>query len=199
MGERTFTVAEHEAIVVDAVRREVATATASLEEQLAEANKRIDVLEAERAAADKARADAEEAMEELKEETERREEIASRRDSRVAIVRELAGGTFGDEYFTESRIQRWAEMADEAFESLLDDLADTALATVGADPEKAAELATKTGAERRAAVAEVVRERASVDPANLKRQTAAFAGGQNGGEEAKPKSGGLSALLTKVR
>ncbi len=51
--------------------------------------------------------------------------MAARKTERVAAVK-AADSALPEEYFTEARAQRWAEMADEAFTSLVADLTEAA-------------------------------------------------------------------------
>lgn len=180
-GERTFTEAQHFALLTDAVARETATLSAAkeqLETQVTELSSdkaaltanvtdlqsKIDVLEAEKAAAEKARDEAAAEFEAYKQAEAEKAAIEARRAERVTAVK-AADPALTEEYFTDVRAQRWAEMTDEAFASLVSDLTEAAAARPG------------TSAETAAATPEAQRE------------TAAFKGGES------PTSGGGESLL----
>ncbi len=142
-GERTFTEAQHFALLTDAVARETASlssvkedleqkvTTAETEKAAAlatvtELQTRIDVLDAEKAAAEKARDEAVTSFEAFKTDLAEKAAVEARKSERVAAVK-AADSALPEEYFTEVRAQRWAEMADEAFTSLVADLTEAAL------------------------------------------------------------------------
>lgn len=145
MDERTYSAAEHDAILTSTVERE----TAALREEVAElrqraesAETRVDVLEAERAAVN-ARADAAEAeFAAFRERLEAEQAAAARQDERVGRVREVAKH-LGDDFFTDARAQRWAAMEQAAFDEYLGDLA-TAAAKLGQSGPVPAETAMAT-------------------------------------------------------
>lgn len=143
-GERTFTEAQHFALLTDAVARETAslsTAKEQLDTQIAdlstekaalagtvtELQSKIDVLEAEKAAAEKARDEATASFEAHKQAEAEKAAVEARKSERVAAVKAADNG-LTDEYFTDARAQRWAEMSDEAFTSLVSDLTEAAAA-----------------------------------------------------------------------
>lgn len=142
--EKVFTEAQHFALLTSAVERETASLSeqkselevrvdtlesekASLESSQTELQNRIDVLESEKAA-EASRADAaEQAFEAYKNELAEFAAIETRKTERAAAVK-AADESLVDEYFTEARVQRWAEMADEQFEALVADLTEAAAA-----------------------------------------------------------------------
>lgn len=162
--ERTFSETEHFALLTDAVTRETAglqTAKEELEKQLTELQTekssevndlqgRLDILEAEKSAAEKARTELAEEFEAFKTGLNELAEIETRKAERSAAVKEAAGDLLDDDYVTDVRVQRWAEMSDEAFEAVLADFRDLAAKNPFAknaddkkkkdddDPEKAA-------------------------------------------------------------
>ena len=69
--------------------------------------------------------DAEKAFEDFKTGLEELASVEARRTERAAAVKEAAAG-LADDYFTEERIQRWAEMSAEAFDVLVADLKEAA-------------------------------------------------------------------------
>lgn len=123
--DRTFTEAEHLTLLTDRVQRETAALTAEkgqLETKLSEVQARVDVLEAEKAAAtterDKVTAD----FEAYKQDAEQKAAIVERQESRVTRVK-AANESLPEDYFTDERTKRWAEMAEEIFESFVLDIA----------------------------------------------------------------------------
>lgn len=136
--DRTYAEAEHLALMTDAVRREtaeLAEVKAGLETKVSELTGQVDVLEAEKAALDTAKAEVEKAFSDYKAEVERAREVETAKHERLTRVKAANEG-LPDSYFTDERIQRWAEMTEEAFASLIEDL--TAAATAGPAKETAA-------------------------------------------------------------
>lgn len=178
--KRTFTEAEHEALLTDAVRREVATATESKDDEIAGLRTQIDTLESEKAALEQAKADAENQFEEFKQGLDRMAEIASRRDERISEIRRVSAHDLPDSYFTEERVNRWAEMADEEFAALVDSQAEMSLSLLA--PEEASQLQGLEGEAHRAKLVEVIEKRRetadTTSTAPAERQTAAFTGGK---------------------
>ncbi len=128
---RTFTEGEAYALVADNVQRETAALTSTLEgrdREVADLQAKLDVAEAATSAATTARETAEKALADYKADQEAEREQASRRESRVAKVREVAGH-LKDEFFTDERAVRWAAMDDGAFESYCAELAELAPST----------------------------------------------------------------------
>lgn len=163
-----YTEAQHFALLTSAVERETASLTetttqleaqvaalstekAGVEAELSTAKDRIDVLEAEKASAETAAATARQELEDFKAELARQAEVASRKTDRVARVK-AANANLDDSYFTDERVTRWAEMADEQFEALVADMTEAAAAVKPAE--------VKTG-----------------DATEQARETAAFSGG----------------------
>jgi DNA repair exonuclease SbcCD ATPase subunit len=173
--DRTFTEKEHEALVTDAVRREVASATEETRREVAELQSKLDVLESEKAAAEQRAADAEKALEDYKAEQARVAEVAAKRDERVAAIKEVSAH-LPDTYFTDERVGRWAEMADDAFDTLVEAQAETSIAALPAEEAKLFE--GLEGEARRVKLAEVVGKRKeAAGTTEVARETAAFGGG----------------------
>lgn len=142
VADPKYTEEQHIAILTDAVTRETASLSSVKDElearievmdtekaaaatQLAEALTKADLLEAEKAA-ETQRADA--AVAELvafKVDLERAELIEKAKSERVSAIK-AADESLDDEYFTEERVQRWAEMADDQFAVLVSDLTEAA-------------------------------------------------------------------------
>lgn len=139
---RTFTEAEHLAVLSDAVRRETATLQTekeTLSTEKAALEGRVDTLEAEKAVLITERDNAVTELANFKAEQAEKAEAESRKGERLAKAREVADH-LPEEFFTPERAARWAEMSDEAFETACADLAATkpAAGTGGAIPETAA-------------------------------------------------------------
>jgi hypothetical protein len=121
---RTYTEAEHLALMADAVTRETAALTevkADLEVKTSELAAKVDVLEAEKAAAETKASQLQADFDAYKAEVERAREVETAKQDRVDAVK-AAIDSLPDTYFTDERIQRWAEMTEEAFASHVDDL-----------------------------------------------------------------------------
>lgn len=201
-SQRTFTLAEHEAILSDAVQREVAAATSDKDTRISELEGKIDALEAEKASLVEAKETAENQFEEYQKKAERDREIAERRDARVDAVRSVSVAELDDAYFTEARVSRWAEMADEDFTALLEDLAAPSIAAL--TPEEASALDGLEGDEKLSKLREVVTKRRETSGGNpdatdlAKRESAAFTGGASP-TGTKPKESALRGFLGKVQ
>lgn len=121
---RTFTEAEHLALLTDRVARETADLTeakTALETEVSELKQRVDVLEAEKAAAITERDNTKAEFEGFKKDLEEKAAVAERKEARVARVK-AANESLPEDYFTEERATRWAEMADEAFDAFVADI-----------------------------------------------------------------------------
>lgn len=135
--ERTFTETEHFALLTDAVAREsasltekvqelegtVTTVTQEKAEEVSALQSRVDVLEAEKAAAEKAAADVQAAFDAYKAELAELAAVEARKAERAAKVKEVASD-LEDTYFSDERVARWASMTEEAFEALIADLVE---------------------------------------------------------------------------
>jgi len=136
---RTFTEAEHFALLTDAVRRETAEIASEKEALLtekADLQGRVDVLEAEKAALVGERDAVQAEFDGFKAELAEKAEIESRTEDRVKAMK-AAADHLPDDYFTAERASRWASMDDTAFETALADLTATKPAK-GVVPETAA-------------------------------------------------------------
>jgi chromosome segregation ATPase len=130
-ADRTYTEAEHLALAADAVKRETASVTSAketAEAQVAELTTKVDVLESEKATLQSDKDTAVKALEDFKAEVERAKEIEGAKSDRKAKVK-AANASLADAYFTDERVQRWAEMTEEAFTAFLDDIAPATAAT----------------------------------------------------------------------
>lgn len=160
-----YTEAQHFALLTSAVERETAALTetktlletqietltsekASQADELVTAQSRLDVLEAEKATAEALAEAAVKEFADFKAELALAAEIAEKRTARVERVK-AANAALGEEYFTQERAQRWAEMSDEAFTALIADLTEAAAAVTPADlpdSKPATELARESAA-----------------------------------------------------
>ncbi len=155
----TFTEKQHLALLANAVATETSSLTAEkatlestvetltsekaeMSADLEKANARVDVLEAELASA---KADVETArreFEDFKASIDRAREVAELRNTRVAAVK-AANANLPEEFFSEERINRWAEMAAESFDDLV---ASVAAIPSAAKPTDEREQAKETAA-----------------------------------------------------
>ena len=142
VADRTYTEAEHLALSADAVTRETADLTAAkevAETKVAELSGKVDVLEAAKVTEDTAKADLQKAFDDYKADIERLAEVTAAKEDRLAKVK-AANASLADAYFTDERIQRWAEMSEEAFTTFVEDLG-----AAGGSATKAKETAAFSG------------------------------------------------------
>lgn len=189
--EPKYTEAQHVAILTSAVEREtaslatvkealearaevLATEKAAADVALSEAMAKVDVLEAEKAAAVTRAEAAEKAHTDFVADLERAEAIEKAKEERKLAI-QTADASLEADYFTEERVQRWAEMADDQFAVLVSDLTEAAAKRKPAFLDKDAK--DKKDAEEKAA-----------EQIKTKVETAAFTGG------AAPTAGEGSAL-----
>lgn len=126
--EKTYTEAEHIAILSDRLTKETADLTAE-RDQLSgvktELETKLDLAESAKVAAEQKAAEAEQALETYKGEVEREREAAAKKDTRLVALREAASH-LDDEFFNdEGRVQRVVAMSDEDFQGYLADLGAT--------------------------------------------------------------------------
>lgn len=143
-----YSEAQHFSLLKSAVESETAsltTAKAELEArveavesekaakatELSEAQTRIDLLEADKASAEAAAEAARTELAEFKAEIARQAQISTLKDSRKSLV-QAANAALSDDFFSDERITRWAEMSDEAFQVFVADLTEMAKATAPA-------------------------------------------------------------------
>lgn len=170
--DRTFTEKEHFALVADAVKREVETATEDAKAQLAELQTKLDRAEAELAAAMTAKQEVSDEFAAYKDSLAAAEEAESRRAERVARVKEIAGGLLADSYFTDERAQRWSAMSDDDFAAAVADIVE--VATVALTEDEAALFADLTPEQAQVKLTEIAKARRE---GAGQRETAAFKGG----------------------
>lgn len=193
---------EEHAALLKAAREEAASAERSkVADELTEAHNKVDTLEAEKAAAEAKAEAAEQEKAEALEQVEKAKRIDSVRTERAKQMKDLAPASLGEEYFTEARLQRWAEMEEAQFSDLIGEFADAQLATVGTTAEEAAKLAPLQGEDR-------IREIASILATHRKdgkqdgpvRETAAFRGGAPvaTARETASEGGGKTSALREL-
>jgi uncharacterized protein (UPF0335 family) len=146
--ERSFTESQHTALLTDAVARETASLNvakeelearvetlqsekATLDSEKADLLGRIDVLEAEKAATQKSHDDVVAEFEAFKKDLEEKAAVEARKADRTTRVK-AANANLVDTYFTDERVQRWAQMSDEQFDALVADLTESATAAAPA-------------------------------------------------------------------
>lgn len=125
-GPRMLTEGEAYAISASDVVRETAslkTEVETLKREKAELESKLDVEAAAKATEIAAREKAEKDLADYKAEQTLKAEQASRSESRVAKVREVAGH-LKDDFFTPERAARWAAMEDPEFDAYVAELAE---------------------------------------------------------------------------
>jgi len=145
---RTLTEDEAYAIAADRVTRETAALSAQVETltgQVGELQSKLDVSEAALATEKASREAAEKSLVDYKADVERQREVAARREERAAKVREIAGH-LKDDFYTDARLDRWAQMDDEAFQAWCSELREMVPATAGASTEPPRETAMRGSA-----------------------------------------------------
>lgn len=135
--KNVYTEDQHFALLTAAVEREtasLATAKEELEAQVAsltesqtEYQTRVDALEAEIASLTAARDEAVKEFEDFKADLAEKAEVEARKADRIAAIK-AANSDLDDEYFTDERVNRWAEMADEQFAVVLEAIETSAAA-----------------------------------------------------------------------
>src|SRR3954465_7911372 len=166
--EVTYTGQQHVALLRDAVERETASLTsanaelntekAALETTISEltaaketAEAQVDVLTAAKETAEQKSAVIQKEFDDFKAELDRQREVAERRAERVEKIR-TAAPQLSDEFLSdESRQARWAEMADDAFDALVESLGQTASGAPAAAGSEAASAAKPAPAQRESA------------------------------------------------
>lgn len=129
---KTFSQDEHIAILADRVARETADLTAErdqLKTEKADLESKLDVETSAKAAAEQAKADAERELAEFKAQVDGEREAASRKDERIAKVREAAKHLDEGFFTDEARVARIVAMEETTFEGYVSDLASTAKVT----------------------------------------------------------------------
>lgn len=157
-----YSEAQHLSLVESAVEKATASLTAEksdlatkfetlesekaeLAAQLSEAKSRMDVLEADKATAEAAAETAKKSFEDFKAELENKASTDKKKKDRTERVK-AANENLGDTYFTDERVQRWAEMSDESFDSLISELSEFAAASKPAETKTTAEQARESAA-----------------------------------------------------
>lgn len=143
---RMLTEGEAYAVAASEVQRETAALTSEVEtlkSEKAELEKKLDLETSAKTAAEQAREKAEKDLADYKAEQELKAEQASRSESRVAKVREVASH-LKDDFFTPERAARWAAMEDPEFDAYVAELAE--VSPKGEAPKADGELPRETAA-----------------------------------------------------
>lgn len=200
---KVFSEAQHVALVTSAVERETSAlaesneslktevaalkaSTAELSTEKSELANRVDVLESEKSAETERADAAEKALEDYKNELAELAAVAVRKDERVAAIK-AADETLADEYFTDARVQRWAEMPDSQFASLVEDLTEAAAKKKLPAPAAKGDEADKNGDSDETPT---LRQNA--------RETAAFKGGDSPKAPVATTSGSYLSAIGKL-
>jgi DNA gyrase/topoisomerase IV subunit A len=133
---RTLTEHEAYAIAADRVQRDTAALTEQVEEltkEKAELSSKLDVSEAQLATERAAKEKAEKDLGDYKSQVDQERQVASRRDARVAKIREVAKH-LNDDFYTDERVTRWAQMDDEAFGAYTAEMAAVSTGPVSSTP-----------------------------------------------------------------
>lgn len=196
-SDRVFSEEEHQALLRQQVEQAVADAVSDRDSKIADLEQRNDVLEAEKAQLQQDKDTLQGEFDAYKEQVEQEKAVEQRKAERVGRV-QAAAIHLPDDYFSDARKQRWAEMADEDFEAFVQDLEGAALA--GLSAEEASELEGLEGKERSDKLAEI---RARRQETAQTRETAAFSGGKEPVDpsraDAPHKPGTLGQFLSKKR
>jgi chromosome segregation ATPase len=147
-GERTFTEAEHFALLTDAVSRETASlskATEQLESEKGALQVQVTTLEAELAAEKQAKDSVTAEFDKFKADLAELAAVAERKEDRVKAVK-AAAPHLAEDYFTAERADTWASMSDETFAVLIEGLETAAKAAPAAEAAASTELPTETAA-----------------------------------------------------
>lgn len=146
---------------------------AAIATELSEAQSRIDVLESDKVTAEAAAETARTELADFKDFLAKKKDVEDKKSSRKDRVK-AANEHLGDDYFSDERVTRWAEMSDEGFDALVAEMTEFAAAKAAAGETAATTTTTE-----------------------LAKETAAFTGGVT----PQPTTGGsvLSTFLGGVR
>lgn len=126
---KTFTEQEHIAILADRVAKETASLTGErdkLSSEKAELESKLDVAESAKVAAEQAKEAAEKELADFKAGLDALAEQESRKDERLAKVKEVAAHLGEDFLKDEARVARIVAMEGDAFDGYVSDLAAAA-------------------------------------------------------------------------
>lgn len=178
-----------EKAALETTKAGLADQVATLTAEKAELENKVEVAEAAQQAAESARDAVQGEFDTFKSELTEMAEVASRKEVRIEAVK-AAAPHLDEKFFAEDKRQvRWTEMADEQFESLLDDYRESAMAALTASEREAVEKAS----DREKALTDAFANRKGGSDTSSVRETAAFQRGAEGGTR-KPGAEGGSAL-----
>lgn len=126
--EKTYTEDEHIGILTERVRRETADLSAKVDELTAtvtDLGTKLDVAESAKVAAEAKVTEVQGELDSFKAEVQGEREAASRKETRVAKLREVASHLPDEWYEAEGRLERICAMDDAAFETYASDLGST--------------------------------------------------------------------------
>jgi chromosome segregation ATPase len=159
-----YSEAQHFALLTSAVQQETAAVVAEKSElqgrvetlesekaaiatELSEAMSRIDILESEKVTAEAAAETARTELADFKDFLAKKKDVEDKKSSRKDRVK-AANEHLGDDYFSDERVTRWAEMSDEGFDALVSEMTEFAAAAKPAgDAKKATEKTTEQARE----------------------------------------------------
>lgn len=150
---------------------------AALATELSEAQSRIDVLESDKVTAEAAAETARTELADFKDFLEKKKTVEEKKSSRKDRVK-AANEHLGEDYFSDERVTRWAEMSDEGFDALVSEMTEFAAA---AKADKSEDKATDKG--------EKTAEKAA--------DSAAFTGGEIASTPTHQEGTTLSLFLAK--
>lgn len=182
--------AQSEKAALETDKAGLETQVASLTAEKADLENRVEVAEAAQQAAESARDAVTAEFEEFKNGLAELAEQADRKDQRVDAIKAAAPHLPEAFFEDEKRQTRWAEMADEQFDNLLDDFRESAMAALTPSEREAVEKASDKG---EALVKAFTDRKPGGDGTSQVRETSAFKGGNEGGER-KTGDGSASKL-----
>lgn len=150
---------------------------AAIATELSEAKSRIDILESDKVTAEAAAETAKTELADFKDFLAKKKDVEEKKSKRKDRVK-AANEHLGDDYFSDERVTRWAEMSDEGFDALVSEMTEFAAAT-------------KSKSEVAAETVEKVAEGA--------RESAAFTGGESPSTKTEGSISPLSEFLAARR
>lgn len=178
-----YSEAQHFALLKSAVDQETSSLTAEKSElqgriealesekaaqatELSEAKTKIDLLESDKVTAEAAAESARKELADFKDFLQKKEDTEKKKAGRTDRVK-AANEHLTDGYFSDERVQRWAEMSDEDFNALVNEMTEFAAAAKPAGKDDKSKDDAKDAKDSKESVADKARE------------SAAFTGGAN--------------------
>lgn len=141
--DKSYTEAEHIAILSDRLTKETADLTAerdALATEKSELETKLDVAEAAKVAAEQRVGEVEKEFADFKDGIEKEREAAARKGERISKLREGASHLTDDFFQDENRVARIVAMSDEDFQGYLVDMGATSTVAPGSVPRETAML-----------------------------------------------------------